>query len=344
MRHNNIIYILSAVALIVSACSKVVPDEEATRSIIGFNTVSTSTKAVTSKYPTDKPFRSTAFVYSGSWDTDKASSTKYIDDALVKYNSEYSYWINYKEDGTTEDPKSWPGGTSKLTFFSYSPSTLKGTASVSIDGVSISSWDVTGDTGDILVADIAQDKTKNESLAGYTGVPTNFRHKLSKIVFRFSIADEAVEGTQVKVTSISLKDVYSAGSYSRGGYPDDNWTTSSTSLKSSGWSLFSGSLDIEKGGFSAEKDFNMIPQRLVASASTHPVLEIGYDLSTDNGSNWESKTASCYFDENLRQEEWEKGKKYTYSFYIGVGQYPIEFDASVLDWTDFDQGTINIGG
>ena len=344
MRHNNIIYILSAVALIVSACSKVVPDEVATRSIIGFNTVSTSTKAVTSKYPTDKPFRSTAFVYSGSWDTDKASSTKYIDDALVKYNSEYTYWINYKEDGTTEDPKPWPGGTSKLTFFSYSPSTLKGKVSVSTDGVGISSWNVEIDTGDILVADIAKDKTKNESLAGYTGVPTNFRQKLSKIVFRFRIADEADPATQVEVTSISLKDVYSAGSYSRGGYDDDKWTTSSTSLKSSKWSLFSGSLVIEKGSFSAEKESNMIPQRLVASASAHPVLEIGYELSTDSGSTWESKTASCYFDENLRQEEWEKGKKYTYSIYIGVGQYPIEFDASVLEWDDFDQGTINIGG
>lgn len=344
MRHNNIIYILSSVALIVSACSKVVPDEVATRSIIGFNTVSTSTKAVTSKYPTDKPFRSTAFVYSGSWDTDKASSTKYIDDALVKYNSEYTYWINYKEDGSTEDPKPWPGGTSKLTFFSYSPSSLKGKVSVSTDGVGISSWNVEIDSGDILVADIAKDKTKNESLAGYTGVPTNFRQKLSKIVFRFRIADEAVEGTQVKVTSISLKDVYSAGSYSRGGYEDDKWTTSSTSFKSSGWSRYSGTLDIEKGSFSAEKEFNMIPQRLVASASAHPILEIGYELSTDYGSNWESKTASCYFDENLRQEEWEKGKKYTYSIYIGVGQYPIEFDATVLDWGLSDQGTINIGG
>ena len=111
MRHYYKICILAALALVASACAKVVPDEPGTRSIIGFNTVSTSTKAVTSKYPTDKPFRSTAFVYSGSWDTDKASSKKYIEDALVKYNSEYTYWINYKEDGTTEDPKSWPGGT-----------------------------------------------------------------------------------------------------------------------------------------------------------------------------------------------------------------------------------------
>ncbi|MGN0195056.1 MAG: hypothetical protein ACI4AE_01200 [Candidatus Cryptobacteroides sp.] len=340
MRYNNIIYILSAVALMASACSKVVPDEVATRSIIGFNTVSTSTKAVTSKYPEDAPFRSTAFSYSGTWAANNSSATSYFNEELVKYNSTYSYWITY-DDTDTEKAYSWPGGTTKLTFFSYSPSTLKGTATVTTNGVRISSWDVTSNTGDILVADIAEDKTKNESLAGYTGVPTLFRQKLSKIVFRFGISSEAEAGTQVKVTSISVKDVYSAGSYSRGGYSDDKWTPSTLQAD---WKLYTNVSGLElNGSLSDDLSFNMIPQRLVASASAHPVLEIGYDISPD-GKNWESKTASCYFDENLRQEAWEKGKKYTYTIYIGVGQYPIEFEGSVSDWGKADQGTINIGG
>ena len=344
MKQHNLIYATVAVCFILASCSKTDADSSSLgRSLIGFNTV--STKAA-SAYPTGNPFITTSYkLASGkTWDANKADAgSPIINQEEVSYNSTYNYW-------KTATDYYWPTDGSTLTFFSYSPSTLKGRASVSTDGVGISSWNVESDTGDILVADIAKDKTKNESLAGYTGVPTNFRQKLSKIVFRFRIADEAVEGTQVEVTSISLNDVYSAGSYSRGGYEDDKWTTSSTSFKSSGWSLFSessgssGSLDIEKGSFSAEKEFNMIPQRLVASASAHPVLEIGYELSTDNGYNWESKTASCYFDENLRQEEWEKGKKYTYSIYIGVGQYPIEFDATVLDWGLSDQGTINIGG
>ena len=339
MRHYNIICILAALALVASACAKVVPDEPGTRSIIGFNTV--CTKAVTSKYPTTVPFRSTAFSYSGTWDANKSSVTKYIDEELVKYNSTYSYWITY--DGDTEKAYSWPGGTTKLTFFSYSPETLKGTVSVTTDGVGISSWDVKTNTGDILVADIAQDKTKNESLAGYTGVPTLFKHKLSRIVFQFGIADDASDDdTKISLTSIVLNDVCSSGSYSRGGYADDKWTPSPSPPKSS-WSLFAGDLELSKS-LSPDKEFNMIPQSLLATASTHPELVIGYKLSTDRGVTWESKTATCYFDENLRQESWEKGKKYTYTIYIGVGQYPIDFDASVAIWSELGGVDVSIGG
>ncbi|MGM9780901.1 MAG: fimbrillin family protein [Candidatus Cryptobacteroides sp.] len=332
---------MAAVCILVASCSKTSADQSPLgRSLIGFTTV--STKAA-SAYPAESPFITTSYkLASGkTWDANKAEASTFIfiNQEEVSYNTTYNYW-------KTAADYYWPTDGSTLTFFSYSPTTLKGSkTSVSVEGVSISSWDVTSNSGDILVADIAQDKTKNESLAGYTGVPTNFRQKLSKIVFRFRIADEADANTQVKVNSISLKDVYSAGSYSRGGYSDDKWTPSSTSLKSKGWSLYSGSFDIARGSFSVEQKFNMIPQRLVASASAHPILEIGYSISTDGGSSWKSKTASCYFDENLRQEEWEKGKKYSYNIYIGVGQYPIDFDASVVDWTDYDDGLkVPIGG
>lgn len=338
MRHYYKICILAALALVASACAKVVPDEPGTRSIIGFNTV--CTKAVTSKYPTTVPFRSTAFSYSGTWDANKSSATQYIDEELVKYNSTYSYWITY--DGDTEKAYSWPGGDTKLTFFSYSPSSLKGRVSVSTDGVGISSWDVTSDTGDILIADIAQDKTKNESLAGYTGVPTLFKHKLSRIVFEFGIADEASAETQIKVTSIVLKGVYSSGAYSRGGYADDQWRPSSLLSE---WMLYKNNtgLNLSKGSLSDELPFNMIPQSLLASGTTHPELVIGYDISTDRGVTWRSETASCFFDENLRLESWEKGKKYTYKIYIGVGQYPIKFTGGVTEWSNEDTSTITIG-
>ena len=335
MKFNSLTY-LAAVCILVASCAKTNADQALLgRSLIGFTTV--STKAA-SAYPTGSPFITTSYkLASGkTWDANKAEASIFINQQEVRYNAIYNYW-------KTATDYYWPTDGSTLTFFSYSPASLKSTASVSTDGVSISSWDVTVKNGDILVADIAQDKTKNESLAGYTGVPTNFRQKLSKIVFRFRIADEADAATQVKVSSISLKDVYSAGSYSRGGYSDDKWTPSSTSLKSKGWSLYYGSFDIARGSFSAEQEFNMIPQRLLASASAHPIMEIGYSISTD-GLNWESKTASCYFDENLRQEEWEKGKKYSYNIYIGVGQYPIDFDASVVEWTDYDGLRVPIGG
>ncbi|MGN1212196.1 MAG: fimbrillin family protein, partial [Candidatus Cryptobacteroides sp.] len=309
-------------------------------SFIGFNTV--TTKALTSQYPTTVPFRSTAFSYEGTWSTtEKASSTRYIDDQLVKYNSTYSYWITY-DSSDQEHQYSWPGGSTRLTFFSYSPASLSGTATVTTDGVGISSWDVKTQTGDILVADIAEDKTRNESLAGYTGVPTYFKHKLTRIVFRFGIASDATEETQVKITSISLKDVYSSGTYSRGGYSDDSWT--GVNLESS-WTLksYEYGLVISRESLSDDLEFNMIPQMLTKGETTHPILEIGYKSSIDDGTTWEDKTASCFFDENLRQDTWEKGKKYIYTIYIGVGQYPIVLGGSVDDWGAGDISEITVG-
>ena len=251
MKFNSLTY-LAAVCVLIASCAKTSADQSPFgRSLIGFTTV--STKAA-SAYPTGSPFITTSYqLASGkTWDANKADASLIINQEEVSYNATYNYW-------KTAADYYWPTDGSTLTFFSYSPASLKGRVIVSTEGVRISSWDVTSNSGDILVADIAQDKTKNESLAGYTGVPTNFRQKLSKIVFRFSIADEADDATRVNVTSIRLKDVYSAGAYSRGGYSDDKWTPSSTSLKSSDWGLYSGSLTISKGSFSAEQEFNMIP-------------------------------------------------------------------------------------
>lgn len=334
MKLHNLIYMTVAVCFILASCSKTDADSSSLgRSLIGFNTV--STKAA-SAYPTGNPFITTSYkLASGkTWDANKADAgSPIINQDEVTYNSTYNYW-------KTATDYYWPTDGSTLTFFSYSPSSLKGRVSVSTDGVGISSWDVKTNTGDILVADIAQDKTKNESLAGYTGVPTLFKHKLSRIVFEFGIADDASDDTKISLTSIVLKDVYSSGSYSRGGYADDKWTPSPSALETS-WSLFAGDLELSKS-LSTDKEFNMIPQSLLATGTTHPELVIGYKLRTDD-SSWESKTATCYFDENLRLESWEKGKKYTYKIYIGVGQYPIKFTGGVTDWSNGGTSTITIG-
>lgn len=335
MKLHNLIYMTVAVCFILASCSKTDADSSSLgRSLIGFNTV--STKAA-SAYPTGNPFITTSYkLASGkTWDANKADAgSPIINQEEVTYNSTYNYW-------KTAMDYYWPTDGSTLTFFSYSPSSLKGRVSVSTDGVGISSWDVTTDNRDILVADIAQDKTKNESLAGYTGVPTLFKHKLSRIVFQFGLAEEASKETQIKVTSIVLKGVYSSGAYSRGGYADDQWSPSSLQSE---WKLYENTgLKLSKGSLSSELPFNMIPQSLLASGTTHPELVIGYDISTDDGTSWSSETASCFFDENLRLESWEKGKKYTYKIYIGVGQYPIKFTGGVTEWSNEDTSTITIG-
>ena len=329
------------VASLLAGCTKVVPDVSfEQKSRIGFNTA--MTKAAVG-YPTTSTFISTAYTIAstGSWDnaSDRAGATKLINEEEVSYDNKEKYW-------STTTRYYWDNY--KYTFFSYSPSSLKGKVSVSTDGVAISNWNVEADATEILVADIAKDKTKNESFSGYSGVPTNFRQKLSKLSFKMGIPRNDEAGTKVTLLGIKIVGICTMGNYSKGGYADDAWTVVEGSRKT-GTSAFTvfPSIQGQVQALSTDDYYVpdsklIIPQSLLQSGSYHPKLIVEYEIQVGEGVV-ENKTAECYFDINLRQESWEKGMEYTYTIHIGVGQYPIEFDGSVDDWNVVDNGGVNIG-
>ena len=118
-----------------------------------------------------------------TWLANMADAELYIPISEVSYLSSVSTW-------STATPYYWPK-TGSLTFFSYSPykykeagstETLAVEALTGNDGFQLE-YDVDAhqDT-DFMVADIAKDKTANETNGGYKGVPTVFRHKLTQIV------------------------------------------------------------------------------------------------------------------------------------------------------------------
>ncbi|MDD7009727.1 MAG: fimbrillin family protein [Candidatus Cryptobacteroides sp.] len=326
------------VASLLAGCTKVVPDDSfEQKSRIGFNTA--MTKAAVG-YPIGSRFISTAYsiASTGSWDdaASRTSATKIIDEEEVSYIEAERYW-------STSTEHYW-NANRKYTFFSYSPSSLKGKVGVSKDGVTISNWDVETDATEILVADIAKDKTKNESFSGYSGVPTNFRQKLSKLSFKMGISQDAEADTKVTLLGIKIVDICTRGNYSRGGYTDDSWAVVESSRKTgtSEFTVFGSSQALSR-----ETSFNpasklIIPQSLLQSGSYHPQLIVEYQIQVGEGAV-ETKTAECYFDINLRQESWEKGMEYTYTIHIGVGQYPIEFDGTVDPWNVVNNGEVNIG-
>ena len=292
-------------------------------------------------YPTTSKFISTAYTIAstGSWDnaSDRAgATTPLINEEEVSYNNTEKYW-------STSTPHYWDANF-KYTFFSYSPSSLKGKVGVSKDGVAISNWDVEKDAREILVADIAKDKTKNESFSGYSGVPTNFRQKLSKLSFNMGISLDAEAGTKVTLLGIKIVGICTLGDYSKGGYTDNSWTVVEDSRKTgtSVFTVFSGSQELSTERYFKPASKLIIPQSLLQSGSYHPTLIVEYKIQVGEGAI-ETKTAECHFDINLRQESWVMGMEYTYTIHIGVGQYPIEFDGSVDDWNVVDNGEVNIG-
>ena len=330
------------VASLLAGCTKVVPDDSfEQKSRIGFNTA--MTKAAVG-YPTTSKFISTAYTIAstGSWDnaSDRAgATTPLINEEEVSYNNTEKYW-------STSTPHYWDANF-KYTFFSYSPSSLKGKVGVSKDGVAISNWDVEADATEILVADIAKDKTKNESFSGYSGVPTNFRQKLSKLSFNMGISRDAEAGTKVTLLGIKIGYICTRGNYSKGGYTDDVWTVVEDSRKTgtsgtSVFNVFSGSQELSTKTYFIPASKLIIPQSLLQSESYHPKLIVEYQIQVGKG-KVETKTAECYFDINLRQESWVMGMEYTYIIHIGVGQYPIEFDGTVDAWNVVNNGEVNIG-
>lgn len=326
------------VASLLAGCTKVVPDDSfEQKSRIGFNTA--MTKAAVG-YPIGSRFISTAYsiASTGSWDdaASRTSATKIIDEEEVSYIEAERYW-------STLTAHYWDANR-KYTFFSYSPSSLKDKVGVSTDGVKISNWDVETDATEILVADIAKDKTKNESFSGYSGVPTNFRQKLSKLSFKMGKSPDAEKGKKVTLLGIKVSDICTRGNYSKGGYTDDVWTVVEDSRKTgtSVFTVFSGSKELSTESYFNPDSKLIIPQSLLQSGSYHPTLIVEYQIQVGEGAP-ETKTAECYFDINLRQESWEKGMEYTYTIHIGVGQYPIEFDGSVDPWNVVNNGEVNIG-
>ena len=329
------------VASLLAGCTKVVPDDSfEQKSRIGFNTA--MTKAAVG-YPTDSKFISTAYTIAstGSWDnaSDRAGAAVLINEEEVSYNNTEKYW-------STTTAHYWDANY-KYTFFSYSPSSLKDKVDVSTDGVAISNWDVEADATEILVADIAKDKTKNESFSGYSGVPTNFRQKLSKLSFNMGISRDAEAGTKVTLLGIKIVDICTRGNYSKGGYTDNSWTVVEASRKTgttgtSVFTVFSGSQELSTETYFNPASKLIIPQSLLQSGSYHPTLIVEYQIQVGEGAV-ETKTAECHFDINLRQESWVMGMEYTYTIHIGVGQYPIEFDGSVDAWNVVNNGEVNIG-
>lgn len=332
MRMNLHILSVMTLGVLTIGCAKIEHSPTpSSQHLIGYEVIEDK-PASKAAFPTTETFMSTAYkLGSGrSWDADKAYATKYFDNLQEEVSYEDLYWKTGKE-------YYWPYDGGSLTFFSYTPTSVG--ATISTDGVSVTGWNVVSKPGKvILVADIAKDKTKNESYAGFSGVPTLFRHKLSKVSFRVAKSSFAEEGVDVSIKSIKIVDIYVQGNYSRGGYSNDAW---------SDWSVLRNEYDpyvvydsagemLDKTPVQKGTDMIMIPQMLSAEGDRHPRVRVEY---TTDGT---IKSAECFFVENFRSGQWAKGQHYTYTIYIGVGQYPIEFDGGVSEWESSDLGSVTV--
>ena len=321
-----------ALALLLS-CTRIEVQDWEPQSLVAYNVVSSTaaqTKATTA-FPTTSTFMSSAYqLNSGqSWDSNYASSTLKFGPEEVKYMG--TYW-------STDDKHFWEDGKT-LTFFSYAPASLSSLGlTISKEGVSVDDWDVTKDSmkdKQILVADVAKDKVKNESFAGFTGVPTHFRHKLSKVSIRLAESTYS-EADDIYVTKLSIGSYYAKADFKKGGTDAESWTNLQNSVSETVlYEAATGKL-LSRDAFWV-LDNVMIPQTLTADS----YLTISYK-SVKSGVTKDEGPVTLYFMRDFRSGIWAIGTHVTYTLKVGVGMFPIQFEASADAWIPSPGGTTGI--
>ena len=321
-----------ALALLLS-CTRIEVQDWEPQSLVAYNVVSSTaaqTKATTA-FPTTSTFMSSAYqLNSGqSWDSNYASSTLKFGPEEVKYMG--TYW-------STDDKHFWEDGKI-LTFFSYAPASLSSLGlTISNEGVSVDDWDVTDDSKKgklILVADIAKDKVKNESFAGFTGVPTHFRHKLSKVSIRLAKSTFSEADEKIYVTKLSIGSYYAKADFKKGGTDAESWTNLRNSVSETVlYEAATGKLLSDEFWV---LDNVMIPQTLTADS----YLTISYK-SVKSGGAYDEDTVTLYFMRDFRSGIWAIGTHVTYTLKVGVGMFPIQFEASADAWIPSPGGTTGI--
>lgn len=321
-----------ALALLLS-CTRIEVQDWEPQSLVAYNVVSSTaaqTKATTA-FPTTSTFMSSAYqLNSGqSWDSNYASSTLKFGPEEVKYMG--TYW-------STDDKHFWEDGKT-LTFFSYAPASLSSLGlNISKEGVSVNAWDVTDKSMKdklILVADIAKDKVKNESFAGFTGVPTHFRHKLSKVSIRLAKSTFSEADEKIYVTKLSIGSYYAKADFKKGGTDAESWTnlqnkvTETVLYEAATGKLLSDEFWV--------LDNVMIPQTLTADS----YLTISYK-SVKSGVTNNEGPVTLYFMRDFRSGIWAIGTHVTYTLKVGAGMFPIQFEASADAWIPSSGGTTGI--
>ena len=225
-------------------------------------------------------FGVSAYSYTGSWSEDKTPN--------YFYNATAS-----KSDGgyTLSSTHYWPGSSYKMKFFAYAPTAntqyvLSGRTQAGSPTISVTIPSDVNDQKDLLVA-------KTDELAGNTNtaVALSFNHALTAI--RFVCGDDMQVGT---VKSVSLKNVYSKGTYNM---RTQTWSDLDTPA------TFSQTLDKVTTGTPDEaltseaQTFMMVPQTLPDGAQ----LEVVF---TDNSSIDHTLTA------DIKGTSWPVGKTVTY--------------------------------
>lgn len=258
-----------------------------------------------------------------TWAKDKTGATPYIGSATSAEEISYT-------DGQWKSASRkyyWPKAGS-LSFFAYSPYALPngaGTVSCDHSGISLTGYNIESQC-DFLVADPATDKTAAETTYGLNGVPTLFRHTLSKVTVRATLEKEFTDGKKVTITGITLEYLYRQASYKYSA--TSQWEPLKTSIGNQtmpGTPKDISTLDVVDVG-----SIFVIPQTFgQRDGGVYPSITISY---IDEKNQAQTATRKLY-ELSTKATSFEPGRHYIYTISFGTSDQPIIFGGqSVEDW------------
>ena len=353
---KKLIVLFSAVAAL-AACSKneVVPAVSGENVEISYK-VAPRTKADPQAFDTKNVFASWAYYLpSGKkWATDYKDAKIYIGKEAEE-GVTISYGNNVWKDQTASHY--WPK-EGNLTFFAYSLNSSSLTDKSGTDtyftclnhesqyGIFGSLNLNTNPNTDFLVADIASDKTANEKVYNFNGVPTLFKHKLSRVKFAVRKKSD-YPGATITLNSITFKNLVYGMIYSQFWkdtskciipdymYPgtarsDQEYTKTDFEVSSS--TAFAPVPDAN------EVRYIYIPQdfKNVTQTDNIATIEVKYTVTLKKGISETDKGISDTYTKTLNVKDifdsWEIGKRYTFNLIFSLDE--INWAPGVDDWED----------
>lgn len=361
---KKLILLFSAVAAL-AACSKneVVPAVSGKNAEISYK-VAPRTKADPQAFDTKNKFASWAYYLpkGKSWETN-------FKDAQIYFGEENAHGVEISYD---KDKNVWKNKTTsyywpkegKLTFFAYSLNSnyLKDkfgedtffycTKNESQYGICGSLHLDEDPNTDLLVADMAADKNANETAYKFNGVPTLFKHKLSRVKFAVKKKSD-YPGATITLNSITFKNLVNYMFYNQYKINDDNSITTdyitydilgNTPRSEQKYTetalVVSSSTAFDPVPDKNEIRYIYIPQNFkdITDADKIATIEVKYTVTLKKGTSETDKGISETYTKTLNVKDifdsWEIGKRYTFNLIFSLDE--IKWAPAVGDWEDVE--------
>ncbi len=340
------VFVLAATVAALASCAKneVVLTPSSEKAEISYN-VAPKTKSLSttqSDFNHSNVFASWAYYLpkGKNWADNSADAKDYIVNSTISYQSAG----NWKE---TDKSYYWPKDGGSLTFFAYSLNksnlTLDGgdshfTCDATTGIAGAIDLDANKNT-DFLVADIAKDKTANEKVYTYNGVPTLFRHRLSRVACTVVKAAE-YENKKFELTAINFLKVKHFGTYAQ--LPTEKFTAGTTLADEVYTPATTGATQVittTKSDVASENVVIYMPQSFADNADAK--IQVKYTITTTVGDG--EVVENCEFTAPLKTvfpNNWEMGKKYTVNLTFSLDE--ITWDPAVEDWDNTNSSAITV--